>query len=157
MGNIITVGISDMKIASGDDILITYALGSCVGTCLYDKTAKVIGLSHVLLSNSDLCSNDSNVYKYANTAIKELVRAMRVKGAAVHRMTAKIAGGAQMFTNNTLKVGERNIIAVVDELNILGIRIVASDVGENYGRTMECYANDGRVMIKSFTKGNQII
>ena len=82
---------------------------------------------------------------------------MRTKGAAVHRMTAKIAGGANMFTNSTLKVGERNIVAVVDELKMLGIRIVAAEVGENFGRTMECHATDGKVIIKSFVKGNQII
>jgi chemotaxis protein CheD len=157
VGNVITVGISDMKIASGDDVLITYALGSCIGTCLYDSTANIIGMSHILLPSSKMCPNDSNIYKFADTAIKELIRCMKAKGASVNRMHAKIAGGAQMFTSSSIKIGENNKNAVVEELHNLGIRIVAAEVGENYGRTMECHAKDGKVIIKSFNKGLQVL
>lgn len=157
MGSLITVGISDMKIASGDDVLITYALGSCIGTCIYDNTAKIVGLSHILLPSCTLCVGDNNLYKYANTAIKELVRCMKLKGASVSRMHAKIAGGAQMFTSSTIKIGENNQKAVIEELRQLGIRIVAAEIGLNYGRTMECHAKDGKVVIKSMQKGLQVI
>ncbi|MEA4831377.1 MAG: chemotaxis protein CheD [Oscillospiraceae bacterium] len=156
MGNLIVVGISDMKIASGDDMLITYALGSCVGTCLYDSTAKIIGLSHILLSDSGICPNDSNIYKFADTAIKELVRQMKAKGANQYRLHAKIAGGAQMFANSN-RIGDKNIKAVIDELNKLGIKIVAHDVGENYGRTMTCHAKDGHVEINAISKGKKAL
>lgn len=157
MGNVITVGISDMKIASGDDVLITYALGSCIGTCLIDNTANIVGMSHILLPSSKNCPSDSNIYKFADTAIKELIKCMKARGASVSRMHAKIAGGAQMFTSSTIKIGEDNRKAVVDELKNFGIRIIAAEVGENYGRTMECHAKDGKVVIKSFNKGLQVI
>ena len=32
-----TVGIADVKMAKGTGMLITYALGSCIGICLYDE------------------------------------------------------------------------------------------------------------------------
>ena len=35
MSTTITVGISDLNIAKAPDILVTYALGSCVGTVSY--------------------------------------------------------------------------------------------------------------------------
>ena len=35
-----TVGISDMKILKNEGTLITYALGSCIGICVYDETNK---------------------------------------------------------------------------------------------------------------------
>lgn len=151
------VGISDMKIASGDDILITYALGSCIGTCLYDSTAKIMGLSHILLPHNKMCNNDINLHKYADTAIKELVRNMKLRGASLNRMYAKIAGGAQMFLNSTLTIGEDNKTAVLYELKSLGIRVLGSDVGKNYGRTMECHAKDGKVIIKSINKGKFVL
>ena len=157
MGDLLTVGIADMKIGVGDDILITYALGSCIGTCLYDSTKKIIGLSHILLADSKVCSNDNNIYKFANTAIKELVRQMVIHGANTSRLVAKIAGGATMFKNSTLKIGENNIRAVINELKELGIEIFASDIGEDYGRTMECHASDGKVLIKSINKENLIL
>lgn len=157
MGNIITVGIADMKIASGEDVLITYALGSCIGTCIYDRVAGIMGLSHILLPQSSLCPNDRNVKKFADTAIKDLVNNMKKQGASVSRMSAKIAGGAQMFASNSLAIGERNTKAVVNELNLLGIKIVAADVGDNYGRTMECHTTDGKVFIKSISRGIHIL
>lgn len=148
MGNLVVVGISDMKIVNGDDMLITYALGSCVGTCIYDSTSGIMGLSHVLLPESSLCVGDSNIKKFADTAIAQMVKEMQARGASVYRMKAKIAGGAQMFLNSTIKIGERNVQTVKKELSRLGISLVGSDVGENYGRTMQCHAADGKVTIK---------
>ncbi|HAN21723.1 MAG: hypothetical protein A2Y15_00530 [Clostridiales bacterium GWF2_36_10] len=157
MGNVIAVGISEAKITTGDDILVSYALGSCIGTCLYDSTAKIIGLSHILLPSSNLCPHDNNIYKFADTAIKELVERMRARGASTSRIQAKIAGGAQMFLNSTMRIGDDNKKAVINELNMLGIRIIAADVGENYGRTMECHAKDGKVFIKTINKSIKVL
>ncbi len=152
MGNLVVVGISDMKIVSGDDILITYALGSCVGTCIYDSVAGIMGLSHVLLPEKSLCPGDTNVYKFADSALSKMVSEMKAYGASVHRMSAKIAGGAHMFASSTIRIGERNVQTVKSELSRLGIRIVGSDVGNNYGRTMECHAADGKVLIKTVNR-----
>ena len=54
MSKTITVGISDLNIAKAPDILVTYALGSCVGICLYDPMVKLAGLSHIMLPSSNL-------------------------------------------------------------------------------------------------------
>ena len=45
----ITVGISDMKMAKDSGMLITYALGSCIGICLYDQKIKLAALIHIML------------------------------------------------------------------------------------------------------------
>jgi chemotaxis protein CheD len=92
MSNLIVVGISDIKIGLSPDVIITYALGSCVGTCLYDSRLRIGGMSHILLPESNICSSDINVMKYADTAIEELVRMMERAGAVRCRLTAKIAG-----------------------------------------------------------------
>lgn len=157
MGETITIGIADMNIATRGDILITYALGSCVGICLYDSVAGVMGLSHVLLPKNSLCPNDHNYKKFADTALTELVNMMKMKGASVFRMSAKIAGGAQMFESKSLRIGERNVETVVSELKRLGIKLMAADVGDNYGRTMECHAQDGTVIIKSMSRGSHFL
>lgn len=157
MAELIIVGISDMKIAKTPDVLITYALGSCVGTCLYDPVAKIAGLSHVLLPEAAICKNDSNVMKYADTAVAELVRTMEREGAMRMRLTAKIAGGAKMFATTGTGMGERNVTAVKTQLQMLGIRIVAEDTGSNYGRTVEFHPEDGSVLVKSVMHGNSCL
>ena len=154
MAKLIVVGISDLKIAKDPDVLITYALGSCVGTCLYDSALRLAGLSHVLLPESSICKEDNNVMKYADTAISELVRKLEAAGASRYRLTAKIAGGAKMFATTGTSMGDRNVIAVKAELQRLCIPLIGEDTGSNYGRTVEFHPDDGSVLIKSVMHGN---
>jgi chemotaxis protein CheD len=157
MSSLIIVGISDFKIAKPQDILITYALGSCIGTCLYDGVLGLGGLSHILLPEASICPGDTNIMKYADTAIEGLVRAMERLGASRSRLTAKIAGGAKMFACEGINMGDRNAEAVKRELRRLNIRLIAEDTGANYGRTVEFNPEDGSVMIKSVLHGKRAL
>lgn len=70
----INVGISDLNIAFAPDVLATYALGSCVGICLYDQDRQLAGLAHIMLPWSKEASNPGdNPFRYADTGITELV------------------------------------------------------------------------------------
>ncbi len=154
------VGISDWKIGRGQDVLITYALGSCVGICLYDKAIGLAGLSHILLpdSNSIIGGRDTRM-KFADTAIVDMFAEMKKMGAMPGRVTAKIAGGAVMFaaSSTQFNIGERNVAAVKKALSELRIPIVASDTGLNYGRTVTFFAENGDVEISSMSKGKSRI
>ena len=160
MSSTITVGIADLNVAKDADILVTYALGSCVGICLYDPVLKLAGLSHIMLPSVKEFSDPKAVAqtaKYADTAIEQLMKKMIAMGAGKIRVRAKIAGGAQMFApvNNTnlAGIGERNVQAVKKELARLSIPIVAEDTGKNYGRTLYLSSADGIMRIKSVNKG----
>jgi len=163
MSKTIAVGISDYNIASIGDVLVTYALGSCVGICLYDPVSKLAGLSHIMLPTvADFSDSRSaaQLGKYADTAIELLIQQMLGSGAVRIRIRAKIAGGAQMFApvNNTslAGIGERNVIAVKKELARLRVPIVAEDTGKNYGRTVYFGAVDGLMTVKSVNKGEWV-
>ncbi len=153
----ITIGISDLNVARSPDILVTFALGSCVGICLYDPTVLVAGLSHIMLPTSTQATGVVQKHRFADTAIPELIARMEAMGARRIRMRAKIAGGAQMFaamSNSAIaNIGQRNVIAVKETLSILRIPIVAEDTGKNYGRTQYFYAENGNMLIKSVNKG----
>lgn len=159
MSKTVTVGIADLNVVKAPDILVTFALGSCVGICLYDAKVKVAGLSHIMLPSSAQMQNvaSSQHMKFADTGVAMLVQKMERAGASKTRMTAKIAGGAQMFaamsTAAIANIGERNIQAVKATLNQLRIPIVAEDCGKNYGRTQYFSASDGVMLIKSVTRG----
>jgi len=158
MSRLIVVGISEYNIAKNGDVLVTYALGSCVGICLYDAKMKIAGLSHIMLPSSQGFNvTFEQEGKFADTAIKRLLQLMTREGAAQSRITAKIAGGAQMFAglNNSAlsNIGERNVAAVKAELMRHRIPIVAEDTGKDYGRTQYFYSGDGKMVIKSATRG----
>ncbi|MCL2053642.1 MAG: chemotaxis protein CheD [Oscillospiraceae bacterium] len=157
----ITVGIADLKAGKAPDVIVTYALGSCVGICLYDASTKVGGLAHIMLplSTEAAAYTADNKYRYADTGIAELITLMERKGASKTRMTAKIAGGAQMFSSNSavFNIGERNVIAVRQILAKNGIRIAAQAVGSNYGRTVFFHTDKGTMEVRAATKPTQMM
>lgn len=153
------VGISDWKICERNDILVTYALGSCIGICLYDKITGISGLSHIMLPDSkSIAGGSATPMKFADTAIPAMLSAMRARGACAG-ITAKIAGGATMFQCNgaQFNIGERNIAAVRTVLAGLHIPIIAADTGLNYGRTVTFYSENGAVEVSSTVRGKNVI
>ena len=157
MSRLVVIGISDQQIATPPDILITYALGSCVGICIYDNLRRIGGLAHILLPEAFGDVVGKTIYKFADTAIEELVRMMEKRGCARLHLTAKIAGGANMFASNGKSIGERNVETVKKELQRLKIRIVAEDIGANYGRTAEFNPGNGSLTVKTAGRGNKVL
>lgn len=156
MADMIKVGMADLNICHAPDAITTLGLGSCVGVALYDKTKQIAGLVHVMLPDSTQVRQNQSRAKFADTGIDFLIEEMEKEGANKRLLTAKIAGGAQMFAfsgnNDMLRVGERNVEAVKKKLAALGIRILAEDTGLNFGRTVEFYPETGDFLIKSVGK-----
>jgi chemotaxis protein CheD len=154
----IQVGISDYKTSQFPDILVTYALGSCIGIALRDPATKIGGLAHIMLPSSSMRGDGrvDNRMKYADTAIEDMLNELAARGAKRRNVRAKIAGGANMFNcaENTLvdTIGERNIEAVRRALDRLGIPIVGEDVGSNYGRTVYFSLGDGKLEVRAVGK-----
>ena len=156
MSDLLVVGISDYKVAREPETLVTYALGSCVGICIYDRKLKMGGLAHIMLPDSTAFSNSDNRMKFADTAIVDMVNDLKMLGSLQTDLTAKIAGGAQMFGNSDDmfgSIGDRNVNSVRNVLRKLRIPIVAEDTGANYGRTLYFYLDTGRVKIQSLSRG----
>mgnify|MGYP002622957182 CR=1 FL=1 len=162
MGQMIKVGMADLKICKAPDALTTIGLGSCVGIALYDPSTKITGLAHVMLPDSTAIRNNSNIAKFADTGIEKLYNDMIKAGANKIRLVAKIAGGAKMFempgaTSSGINVGERNAEASRAMLKKLGVKLIAEDCGLNYGRTVEIYSETGEYYIKAVGKPLKII
>ncbi|MBU5472902.1 chemotaxis protein CheD [Roseburia sp. MSJ-14] len=152
----IKVGMADLNICKSPDMITTLGLGSCIGIALYDPVTKIGGLAHIMLPDSTQMRNNTNIAKFADTGIEELVKRMVAAGASKSRLVAKIAGGAKMFEVSGLSaignVGERNALASKAKLKQMGIPLKAEDTGLNYGRTVELYTETGEFRIKSVGK-----
>ena len=98
MGNMIKVGMADLKLCKAPDAITTLGLGSCVGIAIRDPITKIGGLAHIMLPDSKQFENNANIPKFADSGAKELVRLIVEAGGNRSRLVAKIAGGAQMFT-----------------------------------------------------------
>lgn len=161
MGEIIKVGMADLKICVSPNAVTTLGLGSCVGIAIRDPKTGIGGLAHVMLPDSTQIKDNKNIPKFADTGIEELVKQIVAAGASKTRLVAKIAGGAQMFafqSNNALvRVGERNVAASKKKLQELHIPLLAEDTGENYGRTVVFYPESGDFIIRSVGKPDKVI
>ena len=172
MGELIKVGMADLKVGRAPDTLTTLGLGSCIGLTLYDPVSKIGGLVHYMLPDSTKLKNNTNIAKFGDTGIRELYNRMikaganprhmvLASGANQRRLVAKIAGGACMFEMSGLSsvgnVGARNAEAAKEILKELKIPLVAEDTGLNYGRTVELKCETGEYVIKAVGKQIKVI
>lgn len=161
MSEIIKVGMADLKICKSPDGITTLGLGSCVGIAVRDPGTGIGGLAHIMLPDSTAIRDNSNIPKFADTGIEELIKQVVAAGAKRNRLVAKIAGGAQMFAfqnnSNMVRVGDRNVEAVKAKLAELKIPILSSDTGENFGRTVIFYPESGDFIIRSVGKPEKVI
>lgn len=154
------IGIADMKIAQREGVLTTYALGSCIGICLYDQRIKLGALIHIMLP-LNMEAGRKNTMKYADTGIRETLKMMEAKGASRSSITAKIAGGAKMFevsgAGSLGNIGQRNIESVHLILKKEGIKLLKEDVGGSVARTLSFDVATGIGSIRSYGRAEVIL
>lgn len=161
MSEMIKVGMADLKLCIAPDTITTQGLGSCVGIAIRDPITGIGGLAHIMLPDSQAIRNNSNIPKFADTGIEDLVRQIIAKGGSRSRLVSKIAGGAQMFAfqnkSDMVRIGERNVEASKKKLHELRIPILAEDTGLNYGRTVIFHPATGDFVIRAVGKPEKTI
>ena len=157
----ILIKVAEHAVASGDNTLVTIGLGSCVAIMLYEPTARVGGLAHVLLPSDTMARDRTNRAKFALSAVPLLVGEMVQLGAQPRLIIAKLAGGASMFSallpSGGINVGERNVQASRQALSALNIPVMGEDVGRDHGRSVYFHLSDGRVDVRSLKRGNRVL
>ncbi len=162
MSNTIIVGMADLNVARGGDILTTLGLGSCVGITLYDPLTRIGGMAHIMLPDSRAFSatESANKAKFADTAIAALLQKLVLNGANRATLIAKIAGGANMFAlarTDVIKVGIRNAQAVRDVLRSYNLPLVADETGGTYGRTILLNTGNGELTVRVVGRGEKSV
>jgi chemotaxis protein CheD len=145
-GRRIKVGVGDLAVATERETLTTSGLGSCVAVALVDDEAGVRGLLHAMLPTCDETHAASvRQGKYVDAGIDELIDRLVAVGATPGRLEARVAGGAEMLDLSDA-VGPRNVEQVERSLSTAGIPIVASDVGDGVGRTVQFVPGGGLIV-----------
>src|SRR5579872_6229434 len=145
----VVVGVGDCGVTSDPEhVLITYALGSCVGLAIYDPVARVGGLLHFMLPGAPSGSAESrrSPWMYADSGIPLLFREAYEHGAQKARLRVCAAGGAQiMDESGVFNIGQRNCVALRRILWKAGVMLSAEDTGGSDARTMRLEIASGRV------------
>jgi len=151
MGDVV-IGISDIKVSNKvNDVLVTYALGSCIAVAIYDPKVKVGGLLHYMLPDSSLDKVKAKAIPgmFADTGIPLLFKACYTLGAQKKTMIVKVIGGASILDDtNFFRIGQKNIMAVRKMLWKNNVLINGEDTGSNYNRTVRLEINTGKVFVR---------
>lgn len=148
------VGISDLIISADPaEVLITYALGSCLGIAIHDPVAGVGGMLHVMLPESaiDAAKAAANPYMFVDTGVPQLFKQAYAAGAQKARLRVVVAGGAAVMTGgqDSFQIGKRNIQALRKLLWKNGVFVQAQDVGgAQRSRTMSLAIATGEVNLR---------
>lgn len=148
------VGVADVAI-TGDpgDMIVTHALGSCLGVSVYDPIHKVGGLLHVMMPHSRVNPEKAKVnpFMFVDTGVPMFFRKIYEAGGIKNTLVVKVAGGANVHKteNDRFAVGKRNYGALKKLFWKNGILIESEDVGGCIARTMYLDIDTGRVRLST--------
>lgn len=146
----LTVGVADMKISKQKgDIIVTHALGSCLGIVLHDNIAGIGGMLHAMLPDSESHHDKDNrkPEMFIDLGFSLLFKHVCASGAEKKRLKIYVAGGAG--EDDFFNIGKRNFIFLHKLLWKNGMRITSKEVGGNDVRNMYCEIGTGKVWIQS--------
>jgi chemotaxis protein CheD len=148
--NIVEVGVGRLATARYPSVLMTPALGSCVGVVLWDEQARRGGMAHVMLPRKS-----DTAERFASVAVEVLIQRLGREGSPPKTLVAKLAGGAAMFRADSMlaSIGQRNTAEVRRQLDLAGVDIVAEDVGGSHARTIELHLDTGVLVVRSYLFG----
>lgn len=147
------MGVSEFKVSNNvQDMIITYALGSCIAVVAYDPRVRVGGMLHFMLAESSIDKQKAmqNPAMFADTGIPLLFKTCYKMGAEKKRMIVKIAGGASILDDSDFfRIGQKNITAVRKMFWKNNVLITSEDTGKNFNRTVELHMSDGKVIVRN--------
>jgi len=152
--DVVRIGVGEFAVGIHPAVLMTPALGSCVGVALWDAGTMRGGLAHVMLPTPSESSVEGKRERFATIGIPRMVEEL-VGGTSARRLVAKLMGGAAMFKSDSglASVGERNLQEVRTQLALLRIPVLAEDTGGNHARTVELHLDTGIVVVRSYMYG----
>lgn len=140
----------EYAVSEGEETIINTLLGSCIACCLWDPTAKVGGMNHLLLAGERV--GTSAGYDMAGVAEMEcLINSIIKLGGRRENLQSKVFGGAQMLDAHS-KIGENNAQFAFDYLKQENIPCQNSSVGGRVARALRFWPATGRVTLRMVNK-----
>ena len=146
------INVGDMKVGRDGDLLVTHALGSCLGLMVFDPALHVGGLLHAMLPLSKINRQKAQVnpFMFVDTGIPALFKALYELGGQKRRMIVKAAGcGNPLGTNEMFKIGQRNYTVLKKLLWKNNVLLESEDVGGNGSRTVQFKLSTGQIIISA--------
>jgi chemotaxis protein CheD len=154
-GGATVVGIAELRVSDDrDEILVTHALGSCLGIVAWDPVVRVGGVLHAMLPSSDADGARAQLEpaRFVDSGVSALFRASYALGARKQRMITRVVGGAAMAMEgrpDRFHIGRRNYLSLRSVLWKAGVLLGPQDVGGSQSRTVWFHVGSGEMTIRS--------
>jgi chemotaxis protein CheD len=151
--SLVTVGMSDLKISrAAGEILVTYALGSCIAVVAWDPVHRVGGMIHYMLPQSSVAPEkaERTPAMFADTGVPLLFHGLYAEGCTKRGLVVKVIGGSSFQEGpGAFDVGRRNYVIIRQMLWKAGVLVAAEDVGGSKSRTAKLHVGSGLVTVRS--------
>lgn len=152
---LVAVGVGDAEV-SGDPeaVLVTHALGSCLGVVIHDRDRPLAGLFHPMLPTARDCTEAfrARPFSCVDTGFPLFLKWLEDSGARRARLRVRVAGGARMFEDGKpeeLSIGKRNMVVLRRLLWKAGLLIESECTGGSAAQTVRAWVASGRVLVSS--------
>ncbi len=150
-----TFNTNAVKIGPGEyhvtdrDLMIVTVLGSCVSVCMHDWQVGIGGMNHFMLPvppSGEIEPLGASA-RYGAFAMELLVNQILKLGGVRANLEAKVFGGGRIL-NGVTDIGRLNGEFAIHYLQVEGIKLVASDLGDIYPRKVYFAPRTGRVFVR---------
>ena len=146
------IGVGEFAVSADvSQRLVTFALGSCLGIVIVDPVAKVAGMLHVMLPDSNIENGCiDRPARFVDTGVPILFKEAYRLGAVKSRLLVRVAGGASATGTDAFQIGKRNVLALRKIFWRNGVLVHAQDVGGvQVSRTMIAEVATGAVWVRA--------
>jgi chemotaxis protein CheD len=145
----------EMFFASNPTIIETI-LGSCVGVTFWNRRLGVGALCHAMLPQCPAGMAESisveDGRRYVDFCIRDLAKQFEQHGIAHAEIQVKVFGGADMLQVgdgcSRPSIGRLNRETALDILEAEGYSVIASSLGDAFGRKIKFNTESGDVMVR---------
>ena len=146
------VGVGEYQVTGHSGaVLVTYALGSCMGVTAFDGKAGVGGMLHFKLPHSDINQQMAQQKPgvFGDTGMVTFLQELYDLGATKPNLDVKLVGGSKsMGSSDYFNIGARNLLLARRFLWMNGLIVSREDTGGGDYRTVRLEMATGKVTVK---------
>ncbi|MDC7225076.1 MAG: chemotaxis protein CheD [Spirochaetales bacterium] len=141
-------------LATGEDVVISTVLGSCVAVSLFDRVRLMGGMNHFMLVESRGRQDSGDMMRferYGSYAMQALLNEFLRTGSRKENIQAKVFGGSRILNTTAPRVtdiGEQNVQYALKFLENEEIPLLAKDTGGDRPRRIYLFPRSFKILMK---------
>jgi chemotaxis protein CheD len=150
MKEIVDVNTGEIRLGTGNTVLRSLAIGSCIAIAVRDARQRIAALAHVMLPGTAPATSADKL-KYVADAIDEMISRMTEAGSAQRDIEACLVGAGNVLQKEDDMICAANIESTLRVLKERKIPIRATDLGGTERKAVFLDVESGSI---SYRKGD---